>query len=336
VSPADPFEFVGLLSKAPLLSKKRNLALQKIAAYVQQHFGLLQSVKDGEVDAIDDTEFIRQLDEFISQFGDPFCGTHKDKACDAGRDELLTLITQMSDHSPTGIKQFDNKEENKAHLESAFLGKFLGEESHSRAERLLDLGRASYRLRDDDNILLGRIEEEYTKGLQEGRRRLRDRLGDGADPLDEGEIVRSLVDQQYKPRVTDKPLTLSRKQNRHVKARQLLGQPAGPGIARGRARVVGSTSDLAHFQKGEVLVCDAVDPNMTFIVPLSAGIVERRGGMLIHGAIIAREYGIACVTGVPDAATLIQTGDQVTVDGFLGIVTVDHSDSAPALNGLEC
>ena len=172
--------------------------------------------------------------------------------------------------------------------------------------------------------------------MQEGRRRLRDRLGDGADPLDEGEIVRSLVDQQYKPRVTDKPLTLSRKQNRHVKARQLLGQPAGPGIARGRARVVGSTSDLAHFQKGEVLVCDAVDPNMTFIVPLSAGIVERRGGMLIHGAIIAREYGIACVTGVPDAATLIQTGDQVTVDGFLGIVTVDHSDSAPALNGLEC
>ena len=44
--------------------------------------------------------------------------------------------------------------------------------------------------------------------------------------------------------------------------------------------------------------------------------------MLIHGAIIAREYGIACVTGVPDAATLIHTGDEVTVDGFLGIVTV--------------
>ena len=63
---------------------------------------------------------------------------------------------------------------------------------------------------------------------------------------------------------------------------------------------------------------------MTFIVPLAAGIIERRGGMLIHGAIIAREYGIACVTGVPDAAILIQTGDQVTVDGFLGIVTIGH------------
>jgi len=45
---------------------------------------------------------------------------------------------------------------------------------------------------------------------------------------------------------------------------------------------------------------------MTFIVPLCSAIVERRGGMLIHGAIIAREYGIPCVTGVPDATELIK------------------------------
>jgi pyruvate,water dikinase len=114
--------------------------------------------------------------------------------------------------------------------------------------------------------------------------------------------------------------------SKNVKPRQRLGQPAGPGIGRGRARVINSTSDLALFQKGEVLVCDAVDPNMTFVVPLAAGVVERRGGMLIHGAIIAREYGIACVTGVPDAAILVQTGDEITVDGFLGIVTVGHND----------
>ena len=65
--------------------------------------------------------------------------------------------------------------------------------------------------------------------------------------------------------------------------------------------------------------------------PLAAGVVERRGGMLIHGAIIAREYGIACVTGVPDAAALIHTGDEVTVDGYLGIVTVGKRDRANAL-----
>ena len=61
---------------------------------------------------------------------------------------------------------------------------------------------------------------------------------------------------------------------------------------------------------------------MTFVVPLSAEIVERRGGMLIHGAIIARGYGLPCVTGVPEAAALIRTGDPLTVDGYLGIATV--------------
>jgi pyruvate,water dikinase len=107
------------------------------------------------------------------------------------------------------------------------------------------------------------------------------------------------------------------------RARQLTGQPAGPGIGNGPARVVLKASDLKRFKAGEILVCDAVDPAMTFVVPLSKGIVERRGGMLIHGAIIAREYGLPCVTGVPDATTLIKTGDRVTVDGYLGIVVLE-------------
>ena len=66
---------------------------------------------------------------------------------------------------------------------------------------------------------------------------------------------------------------------------------------------------------------------MSFIIPLSSAIVERRGGMLIHGAIIAREYGLPCVTGAPDATELIRTGDEITVDGYLGIVIV----TAPTL-----
>ena len=107
-----------------------------------------------------------------------------------------------------------------------------------------------------------------------------------------------------------------------MKARQMVGQPAGPGIASGRARVIQNSSDLFDFKSGEILVCDALDPNMTFVVPLSSGIVERRGGMLIHGAIIDREYGLPYVTGVPNVTSLIHTGDAMTVDGFLGIVII--------------
>ena len=54
-------------------------------------------------------------------------------------------------------------------------------------------------------------------------------------------------------------------------------------------------------------------------------VLGRRGGMLIHGAIIAREYGIPCVTGIPEASEVIKTGDLVTVDGYLGIVTINRA-----------
>ena len=107
--------------------------------------------------------------------------------------------------------------------------------------------------------------------------------------------------------------------------RQLVGQPAGPGIATGVARVVDGQEELLGFKRGEILVCDALSPTMTFVISLASAVVERRGGMLIHGAIIAREYGIPCVTGVPDVARLIRSGMRLTVDGYLGIVRV-HPD----------
>ncbi len=73
----------------------------------------------------------------------------------------------------------------------------------------------------------------------------------------------------------------------------------------------------------------ALDPNMTFAIALCAAIVERRGGMLIHGAIISREYGIPCVIGVPQATEFIKTGDQLTVDGYYGLVIRSPQQTRP-------
>ncbi len=116
----------------------------------------------------------------------------------------------------------------------------------------------------------------------------------------------------------------SHQPEKRVKARQLQGQAASSGIARGKARVIAPGGELKDFKKGEVLVIDSIDPTMTFLAPLAAGIIERRGGMLIHGAIIAREYGIPCITGVVNATSVIDTGDFLTVDGYLGICTVQR------------
>ena len=336
VSPADPFEFVELLSITPLLSINRNKALQKIVVYVQRHPGLQQFLTTDGFGTISDIEFTGLMDEFIRLYGDPFCTSYaSDKACDLSRRELINIIMQMAAGSPLNEAGKKNSPKvTKTDLEAAFLKRFTEGEKRAQAEGLLDLARASYRLRDDDNILLGRIEEQFFLALQEGKNRLNERLSGSTERLTEIEVIRCLADMGYKPGPGKGKQEPTRQENLQVRARQLLGQPAGPGIGRGRARVISSTRELALFRKGEILVCDAVDPNMTFIIPLAAGIIERRGGMLIHGAIIAREYGIACVTGVPDAATLIHTGDEVTVDGYLGIVTVGKPDTETVLPGV--
>ncbi|MGD2140525.1 MAG: PEP-utilizing enzyme [Burkholderiales bacterium] len=91
--------------------------------------------------------------------------------------------------------------------------------------------------------------------------------------------------------------------------------------------------DLGKFREGEVLVCDAIQPTMTHLVPLASATVERRGGMLIHGAILARELGIPCVNGVRNAAETPKNGDLVTVDGHLGIATVGAAEFDLELGG---
>ena len=58
--------------------------------------------------------------------------------------------------------------------------------------------------------------------------------------------------------------------------------PCGPGLGIGSDKVINLPGDLPPFQGSEILVGDAVDPNMTLVVPLACGIVERRNGMLIH------------------------------------------------------
>jgi len=195
---------------------------------------------------------------------------------------------------------------------------------------LLDLARTSYRLRDDDNIYLGRIEAELFRALVEVQRRSGKAAGLRLASSNVDQFILALTDPDFRPsREKSPPKGVP---GHAVKARQLIGQPAGQGVAIGRARVVKRPEDLLDFKRGEILVCDAVDPNMTFVVPLAAGVVERRGGMLIHGAIIAREYGLPCVTGVPEVSAVLCTGDRITVDGYLGIVTVGSSMDDPEVS----
>jgi pyruvate,water dikinase len=269
------------------------------------------------------TEFKEELDSFISRYG----GSYSESP--GAKKGIYRLLLEMALHPLVPMHEEKKGSDHIQHLKEKFLSGFEDKNKKCAAE-LLDLGRASYRLRDDDNIYLGKIEAELKRAFFEGRKRVIERGLEEAwlpevqafsAPKLTAELTKTLRDPSYSPEWKKQPQK-SKPLREKVKPRQLLGNPSGRGVAEGFARVILKEADLFNLKAGEVLVCDAVDPNMTFIVPLCSAIVERRGGMLIHGAIIAREYGIPCITGVPDATELIKNGDYLAVDGYLGIVTV--------------
>ncbi len=107
----------------------------------------------------------------------------------------------------------------------------------------------------------------------------------------------------------------------------LHGLPASPGVATGLARVVLTAEAGRHLQSGEVLVAPAVSPGWAPLLCTAGALVTEIGGVLSHGAIIAREYGLPAVLNVDNATRRIQTGQPISVDGTNG--TVHLLENAP-------
>ncbi len=84
--------------------------------------------------------------------------------------------------------------------------------------------------------------------------------------------------------------------------------------------MLADVTESHKLHAGDVLVTRQTDPGWAPVFPLIAGLVMERGGMLSHGAIIAREFGIPSIVGVADATRLIPTGATVCLDGDRGSV----------------
>ncbi|MFI7698888.1 PEP/pyruvate-binding domain-containing protein [Nonomuraea sp. NPDC049480] len=101
----------------------------------------------------------------------------------------------------------------------------------------------------------------------------------------------------------------------------LIGTAASAGTVTGVARVVLDPVG-AHLEPGEILVCPSTDPGWTPLFLTAGGLVMEMGGAMSHGAVVAREYGIPAVVGVPDATRRITTGRQIEVNGAAGTVSL--------------
>ncbi|CAG5115721.1 unnamed protein product, partial [Candidula unifasciata] len=100
----------------------------------------------------------------------------------------------------------------------------------------------------------------------------------------------------------------------------LKGMPVSQGQVTGPAQVVHDLQDAWLIKAGDILVVRCTDVGWSPYFPLIAGLVTELGGLISHGAVVAREYGIPCVVNVAGATTIIKSGEPLRLDGRMGIV----------------
>ncbi|MGD0203384.1 MAG: PEP-utilizing enzyme [Candidatus Bathyarchaeia archaeon] len=102
----------------------------------------------------------------------------------------------------------------------------------------------------------------------------------------------------------------------------LHGLPASQGRLTGTVRVLNRVEEIGDVHAGEILVVPRTDPGWTPVFSKIGGLITETGGILSHGAVVSREYGIPAVTNIQNACQLLHNGQTVTIDGSKGIISI--------------
>ena len=125
------------------------------------------------------------------------------------------------------------------------------------------------------------------------------------------------------PRVitSDGEIIVGKYKRENLPAGAIVGLPVSSGVIEGRARVILHMED-ADLEEGDIVVTSFTDPSWTPLFVSIKGLVTEVGGLMTHGAVIAREYGLPAVVGVENATKLIQDGQRIRVNGTEGYVEI--------------
>jgi rifampicin phosphotransferase len=105
----------------------------------------------------------------------------------------------------------------------------------------------------------------------------------------------------------------------------ISGSPVSPGVAEGIVHIILDPRG-AQLAPGEILVCPGTDPAWTPLFMAAGGLITEVGGMMTHGSVVAREYGIPAVVGVHEATTRLKNGQRIRIDGTAGkIILLEES-----------
>jgi pyruvate,water dikinase len=182
-------------------------------------------------------------------------------------------------------------------------------------QRALSLARSLVRAGRLDTVeqVFDLTLEELERGVADPSLDLRMQAGRNTRFLKKVQHVRDF------PRIIDSRGKILRPPSKVAGPGEMMGEPISPGTVRGRTKVLNSP-DEKPVLPGEILVTRATDPGWTPLFLNAAGIILEVGGVLQHGAVVAREYGKPCVAGIENAASILQDGQWVEMDGASGIV----------------
>ncbi|MCR8983037.1 phosphoenolpyruvate synthase [Brevibacillus laterosporus] len=132
-----------------------------------------------------------------------------------------------------------------------------------------------------------------------------------------------LYEKLTPPRVitSDGEIIAGEYKRENLPAEAIVGLPVSSGVIEGRARVILSMED-ADLEDGDILVTSFTDPSWTPLFVSIKGLVTEVGGLMTHGAVIAREYGLPAVVGVENATKLIKDGQRIRVHGTEGYIEI--------------
>lgn len=109
----------------------------------------------------------------------------------------------------------------------------------------------------------------------------------------------------------------------------VTGISVGQKIISGKAHVITSVADIAHVEKGDIIVTEMTDPDWVPAMKKAGGIITDRGGRTCHAAIVSRELGIPAIVGTQNGTRLIKTGQQITIDCSQGSVGYVYAGAIP-------
>ncbi|CAH2717481.1 rifamycin-inactivating phosphotransferase RphC [Neobacillus rhizosphaerae] len=132
-----------------------------------------------------------------------------------------------------------------------------------------------------------------------------------------------LYEKLTPPRVitSDGEIIAGEYKRENLPAEAFVGLPVSSGVIEGRARVILNMED-ADLEDGDILVTSFTDPSWTPLFVSIKGLVTEVGGLMTHGAVIAREYGLPAVVGVENATKLIKDGQRIRVHGTEGYIKI--------------